>query len=71
MNAELGCLIIRGGPAGLTSAIYAARFRLSTLLIDDGKSRAADIPCTRNHAGFPDGISGVDLLSRVRAQARK
>ena len=62
------CLIVGGGPAGLTAAIYAARFRLRTVVVDAGDSRAALIPCTRNHAGFPDGISGVDLLERMRAQ---
>ena len=63
----LDCLIIGGGPAGLTAAIYLARFHLDILVVDGGKSRAAWIPCTRNHAGFPDGISGKELL---RADAR-
>ncbi len=63
------CLIVGGGPAGLTAAIYAARFRLKTVVADAGASRAALIPCTRNHAGFPDGISGVELLDRMWAQA--
>lgn len=65
----LDCLIVGGGPAGLTAAIYAARFRLKTLVIDAGRSRAATIPCTRNHAGFPDGIAGAELLERMRIQA--
>ena len=63
------CLIVGGGPAGLTAAIYAARFRLRTIVVDSGQSRAAQIPCTRNHAGFPDGIAGSDLLERIRQQA--
>ena len=65
----LDCLIVGAGPAGLTAAIYAARFRLSVRVMDAGASRAATIPCTRNHAGFPDGISGRDLLDRMRRQA--
>lgn len=65
------CLIIGGGPAGLTAAIYLARFHLSIKVIDAGASRAKWIPCSRNHAGFPDGISGEDLLDRMREQARK
>jgi thioredoxin reductase (NADPH) len=65
------CLIVGGGPAGLTAAIYAARFRLTTVVVDSGDSRAAQIPCTRNHAGFPDGIPGAALLDRMRSQARR
>jgi len=67
----LDCLIICGGPAGLTAAIYLARFHLDILVVDGGKSRAASIPCTRNHAGFPEGIAGAELLQRMRDQACK
>jgi thioredoxin reductase (NADPH) len=67
----LDCLIVGGGPAGLTAAIYLARFHLDILVVDGGKSRAAWIPCTRNVSGFPDGISGIDLLQRMRDQACK
>jgi thioredoxin reductase (NADPH) len=67
----LDCLIIGGGPAGLTAAIYLARFHLDILLVDGGKSRASWIPCTRNHAGYPDGIEGKELLRRMRDQACK
>ena len=67
----LDCLIIGGGPAGLTAAIYLARFHLDILVVDGGKSRAALIPCTRNHAGYPDGIEGKELLQRMRDQACK
>ncbi|OWK29358.1 NAD(P)/FAD-dependent oxidoreductase [Sphingomonas dokdonensis] len=63
------CVIIGGGPAGLTAAIYLARFHLDIVLLDNGSSRAALIPCTHNHAGFPGGISGEDLLDRMREQA--
>jgi thioredoxin reductase (NADPH) len=67
----LDCLIIGGGPAGLTAAIYLARFHLDILVVDGGKSRASWIPCTRNHAGYPDGIKGTELLERMRQQACK
>lgn len=63
------CLIVGGGPAGLTAAIYLARFHLRATVIDSGQSRCAMIPLTRNHAGFPEGISGPDLLVRMRRQA--
>jgi thioredoxin reductase (NADPH) len=65
------CLVIGGGPAGLTAAIYLARFHLALKVVDAGKSRAEWIPCTHNHAGFPDGISGKDLVARMKAQAQK
>ena len=67
----LDCLIIGGGPAGLTAAIYLARFHLDIMVVDAGKSRASWIPCSHNHAGFPDGISGKELLQRMRDQACK
>ena len=67
----IDCLVVGGGPAGLTAAIYLARFHLDILVVDDGKSRAAWIPCTRNHAGFPNGISGEELLQRMRDHACK
>ncbi|NUQ16917.1 MAG: NAD(P)/FAD-dependent oxidoreductase [Sphingomonas sp.] len=67
----LDCLIIGGGPAGLTAAIYLARFHLDIMVVDAGKSRASWIPCTRNVSGFPDGIEGKELLQRMRDQACK
>jgi len=67
---DYDCLVIGGGPAGLTAAIYLTRFHLSLKVVDSGKSRANWIPCTHNHAGFPGGISGKDLLARMREQAR-
>ena len=65
------CVIVGGGPAGLTAAIYLARFHLDVMVIDGGHSRAGSIPCTRNHAGYPDGVAGKELLSRMREQACK
>lgn len=63
------CVIIGGGPAGLTAAIYLARFNLAVTVIDGGRSRASTIPRTRNHPGYPEGIAGAELISRMRAQA--
>ncbi|KTF70094.1 NAD(P)/FAD-dependent oxidoreductase [Sphingomonas sp. HT-1] len=65
------CIIIGGGPAGLTAAIYLSRYHLKIRLFDCGSSRAALIPCTHNHAGYPEGVSGLDLLAAMRAQAEK
>jgi thioredoxin reductase (NADPH) len=69
-TVQVDCLIVGGGPAGLTAAIYLARFRRSLALVDDGQSRASMIPCSHNYPGFPDGISGEELLDRLRQQAR-
>jgi thioredoxin reductase (NADPH) len=65
------CIIIGAGPAGLTAAIYLARFHLKIRLFDCGSSRAALIPCTHNHAGYPEGISGKELLALMAEQAEK
>jgi len=64
----LDCLIVGGGPGGLTAAIYLARFRRKFMLIDAGQSRASWIPRTHNHPGFPDGVNGNELLGRMRTQ---
>lgn len=65
------CIIIGAGPAGLTAAIYLARYHLKIRMFDSGSSRAAMIPCTHNHAGYPEGISGKALLARMHEQARR
>jgi thioredoxin reductase (NADPH) len=63
------CLVVGAGPAGLTAAIYLARFHRRVVIVDAGNSRASYIPVSRNCPGFPDGISGVELLQRLREQA--
>ncbi|MFC3067691.1 NAD(P)/FAD-dependent oxidoreductase [Phenylobacterium soli] len=65
------CVVVGAGPAGLTAAIYLGRFRRDVLVVDAGSSRAARIPLSRNHPGFPDGVRGRDLLARMRLQAEK
>jgi thioredoxin reductase (NADPH) len=67
----MDCIIIGGGPAGLTAAVYLARFHRNVVLIDCGESRARLIPTTHNYPGFPDGITGEQLLERLREQAGK
>ena len=63
------CLIVGAGPAGLTAAIYLARFRRNVKVVDSGCSRAAYIPISHNAPGFPNGVSGLHLLERLRDQA--
>src|SRR3954453_12777931 len=65
------CLVIGGRPAGLTAALYLARFRRRVLVIDAGKSRAASIPRSHNHPGFVDGVCGDVLLRTLRTQAEE
>ena len=63
-------VIVGGGPAGLTAAIYLARFRRSVLLIDANQSRLSKIPQSHNYPGFVDGIAGSTLLDALRTQLR-
>jgi glycine/D-amino acid oxidase-like deaminating enzyme len=74
MNAppqSYDCLVVGGGPAGLTAAIYLARFRRSVLVVDAANSRATSIPESHNHPGFSDGIPGETLLRTLRIQAEE
>jgi thioredoxin reductase (NADPH) len=67
----LDCIVIGGGAAGLTAAVYLGRYRRRAVVLDAGASRLAMIPHTRNVPGFPDGIAGKDLLARMRQQAAR
>jgi len=69
MAEPVECIIIGGGPAGLTAAVYLARFLRKCVVIDAGAGRAATIPTSHNLPGFPDGISGTDFLDRLQKQA--
>ncbi len=62
-------IIVGGGIAGLSAAIYLGRAKRDTLVIDSGKSMARWEPDVQNYLGFPDGISGEELLARGCAQA--
>jgi thioredoxin reductase (NADPH) len=66
----LDCVVIGAGPAGLTAAIYLARFQRNILLVDSGHSRAKLIPISHNYPGFPAGLSGAELLMRLGEQAK-
>lgn len=63
------CIIVGGGPAGLTAAVYLARYRRRIAIFDSDESRAGLIPKSHNYPGFPQGISGKELLSMLMDQA--
>ena len=62
-------IVVGGGPAGLTAATYLHRFHRDCLVLDAGESRARWIPESNNCPGFPQGVSGRELLRRMREQA--
>jgi thioredoxin reductase (NADPH) len=66
-------VIIGGGPAGLTAAIYCGRARLNTLLIEKGLvgGLATYTNEIENFPGFPEGTSGLGLMEKFQAQAKK
>ncbi|TLX22214.1 NAD(P)/FAD-dependent oxidoreductase [Thermomonas fusca] len=61
--------VVGAGPAGLTAATYLCRFLRDCVVIDAGNSRAKWIPESHNCPGFPSGVSGSELLRRMREQA--
>jgi thioredoxin reductase (NADPH) len=66
-------IVIGGGPAGLTTSIYAARENMQTLVIDS-KGLGGQAGVTErldNYPGFPDGIGGAELADRIVQQARR
>jgi thioredoxin reductase (NADPH) len=66
-------IVIGGGPAGLTTSIYAARENLQTLVIDS-KGLGGQAGVTErldNYPGFPEGIGGAELADRIVRQAQK
>lgn len=64
-------LIVGAGPAGLTAALYLARYRRKVRVVHDGRSRALWVPRSRNIPGFPDGIVGADLIARMTDHATR
>lgn len=63
------CIVVGAGPAGLSAALYLARYRRRTLVLHDGTARALRIPKTHNAPGFADGIAGPDLIARMTRHA--
>jgi thioredoxin reductase (NADPH) len=66
-------IIIGGGPAGLSAGLYTSRARLKTLLIEKAilGGQITNSERVENYPGFPEGISGFDLIELMRRQAER
>src|SRR3989338_5560465 len=71
--ADYDILIIGGGGAGLTAAVYTSRANLKTLLLEKltpgGQIALTDV--VENYPGFPEGITGTEISMRMEEQAKR
>ncbi len=66
--------VVGGGPAGLTAGIYAARGRVDVILLEAKPLVGGQIALTdviENYPGFPEPLSGMELMDRMRKQAER
>ncbi|MBW2984084.1 FAD-dependent oxidoreductase [Candidatus Woesearchaeota archaeon] len=65
----LDLIIVGGGAAGLAAGLYAARYKLDTLLISKPGGAALDAPWVENYPGF-ESISGMELIAKFEKQVK-
>lgn len=72
-NVDYDLVIVGGGPAGLTAGLYAARARLNVILLEKivPGGQVVTTDWVENYPGFPEGISGPDLVQKMTAQVQK
>src|SRR5450432_614875 len=66
---SVDCVVVGGGPAGLAAAIQLGRLRRSCVVVDDDAGRSQWSQVTRNHLGFPDGVTTANLRLLGQRQA--
>src|SRR3954451_12857679 len=64
-------IVVGGGIAGLSAAIYLGRAQRDVVVIDSGHSMAKWEPVVQNYLGFPKGVGGEELLKNGRTQAER
>src|SRR4051812_11474281 len=64
-------IVVGGGIAGLSAAIYLGRAQRDVLVVDSGHSMAKWEPVVENYLGFPNGVGGQALLRNGRTQAKR
>jgi thioredoxin reductase (NADPH) len=66
-------IVVGAGPAGLTAAVYACRAGLKTMVLEKAApgGQLLETPAIENFPGFPEPISGMELMDRLEKQARR
>lgn len=70
-NEVFDCVVVGGGPAGLSAALYMGRMRRSVVVVDDEEGRSTWHQVNRNYVGFPSGIHATALRELGEEQIKK